>query len=51
VLRAVPQPPRDGIYDLIARNRYGLFGRYDQCRLPASGLAGRVIEEIPGDQA
>lgn len=51
VLRAVPRPLRDGIYDLIARNRYRLFGRYDQCRLPAPGLAARVIEEIPADQA
>ncbi|HLN11178.1 MAG TPA: DCC1-like thiol-disulfide oxidoreductase family protein [Xanthobacteraceae bacterium] len=47
VLRAVPRPLRDGIYDLIARHRYRWFGRSEQCRLPGPGLAARVIEEIP----
>lgn len=33
-LRIVPQSIRDAIYDLIARNRYRWFGRYDSCILP-----------------
>ena len=32
--RFVPRPLRNGIYNFIARNRYGWFGRLDVCRLP-----------------
>jgi predicted DCC family thiol-disulfide oxidoreductase YuxK len=46
-LRIVPGRLRDGIYDLVARNRYRWFGRYDQCRLPSADLVARVIEKIP----
>lgn len=31
---AVPQVVRDSIYDVVAQNRYGWFGRRDSCRLP-----------------
>ena len=33
-LRIIPRFLRDGVYDLIARNRYRWFGRYEECRLP-----------------
>lgn len=33
-LRAIPHAIRDAIYDLIARNRYRWFGRYESCVLP-----------------
>jgi predicted DCC family thiol-disulfide oxidoreductase YuxK len=29
-----PQPVRDWAYDLIARSRYRIFGKYDTCPLP-----------------
>ena len=32
--RIIPRFIRDGLYDLVARRRYGWFGRYDECRLP-----------------
>ena len=32
--RIIPRFMRDGLYDLVARRRYGWFGRYDECRLP-----------------
>ncbi len=51
LLRAVPRLVRDAIYDLVARNRYKWFGRYDQCRLPSGDLVARVIEEIPVEAA
>jgi len=35
-LRAIPQGLRDGLYDLIARNRYHWFGRLDVCILPTA---------------
>jgi predicted DCC family thiol-disulfide oxidoreductase YuxK len=47
VLRVVPRAVRDAIYDLVARNRYRWFGRYDRCELPSAALRSRVIEEVP----
>lgn len=31
----IPTPIRDGVYRLIAKNRYRWFGRKDTCRLPS----------------
>ncbi|MGE0617016.1 MAG: thiol-disulfide oxidoreductase DCC family protein [Bacteriovoracia bacterium] len=36
ILRAVPRPVRDAVYDWIARNRYLWFGKRDTCRLPTA---------------
>lgn len=30
----VPRFIRDALYDLVAKNRYRTFGKYDTCRLP-----------------
>lgn len=38
VFRAVPRIVRDGLYDMIARNRYRLFGRSETCLLPTPEL-------------
>ena len=40
----VPRPLRDGIYALIARHRYGWFGRREHCMVPASALRSRFID-------
>jgi predicted DCC family thiol-disulfide oxidoreductase YuxK len=37
----IPPFIRDFIYDIIAKNRYRWFGKYDTCRLPDSGLENR----------
>lgn len=34
VMLIIPRVMRDALYDLIATNRYRLFGKYDTCRLP-----------------
>jgi len=34
LLRAVPRPVGDWLYDAIARNRYRLFGRHERCMIP-----------------
>ena len=39
----LPAPLRDTLYDLIARNRYRLFGRRDTCRLPTPELQARFL--------
>jgi len=44
VLRGVPKPLRDAVYDLVARNRYRIFGKYDECFVPDVGMRARVIE-------
>jgi predicted DCC family thiol-disulfide oxidoreductase YuxK len=44
VLRAVPKPLRDGVYNLVARNRYRIFGKYGGCFLPDAEIKARVIE-------
>jgi predicted DCC family thiol-disulfide oxidoreductase YuxK len=40
----VPRPLRDAIYNLVARNRYRIFGKYDACIVPDASLRARVIE-------
>jgi predicted DCC family thiol-disulfide oxidoreductase YuxK len=40
----VPKPLRDAIYDLVARNRYRIFGRYQTCFVPDASFRERVIE-------
>jgi predicted DCC family thiol-disulfide oxidoreductase YuxK len=44
VLRAFPKPLRDAIYNLVARNRYRIFGKYEECFVPDAEFRGRVIE-------
>jgi predicted DCC family thiol-disulfide oxidoreductase YuxK len=43
-LRFVPKPLRDAIYDLVARNRYRIFGKYETCFIPEASLRARVME-------
>lgn len=40
----VPAPLRDGLYRLIARNRYRWFGRSAQCLLPDAAQAARFLQ-------
>jgi predicted DCC family thiol-disulfide oxidoreductase YuxK len=44
VLRSVPKPLRDAIYDLVARNRYRIFGKYENCFVPDARFRERVME-------
>ena len=44
LLRAVPKPLRDGVYNLVARNRYRIFGKYEACFVPDAELRARVME-------
>jgi predicted DCC family thiol-disulfide oxidoreductase YuxK len=37
-VRVIPRAWRDAVYRLIARNRYGLFGRRTSCYLPQSSI-------------
>ncbi len=44
VLFAVPRPLRDAVYNLVARNRYRIFGKYEACFVPDAEFRGRVIQ-------
>jgi predicted DCC family thiol-disulfide oxidoreductase YuxK len=43
ILRLVPSALRNWGYDLFARHRYRLFGRYDSCPIPAPEQRARFI--------
>ena len=40
----IPRFIRDWIYDLVARNRYKIFGKKDQCLVPTGDLTKRFLE-------
>jgi predicted DCC family thiol-disulfide oxidoreductase YuxK len=40
----VPRPLRDAVYNLVARNRYRIFGKYDRCFVPDAEMRDRVME-------
>lgn len=40
----VPRPLRDGIYNIIARNRYRWFGRAESCLLPSPEQRARFLD-------
>ena len=43
VLRLVPRPVRDWLYDSVARNRYRWFGRLNACPSPDARLRDRFL--------
>ena len=43
LIRTIPQPVRDSVYDLVARNRYRIFGKDEVCQLPPPGTAERFL--------
>jgi predicted DCC family thiol-disulfide oxidoreductase YuxK len=43
-LFAVPKPLRDAVYNMVARNRYRIFGKYEACIVPDAGMRDRVME-------
>ncbi len=45
IVRVIPRPIRNWIYDVVARNRYGWFGRTGACMVPTPKLRSRFLEE------
>jgi len=41
---ALPKPLRNRMYDAIARSRYRVFGRYEQCVIPNEASRSRFVE-------
>ena len=44
LMRILPTPLTDFGYDVVAKNRYRIFGRYEVCPLPGSGERERFIQ-------
>lgn len=40
----LPRFLRDGIYNLVARNRYRLFGKKQECMVPTPGLKEKFMD-------
>ncbi|KUJ80212.1 DUF393 domain-containing protein [Microbulbifer flavimaris] len=51
LFRIVPRSVRDWLYDKVARNRYRLFGRLEECRLPTAAEKPRFLEELDENEA
>ncbi len=44
LMRALPPGWLDHAYDLVARNRYRIFGRHEQCLAPRPEFRNRFVE-------
>jgi predicted DCC family thiol-disulfide oxidoreductase YuxK len=44
VFYLVPRPIRDFFYDLFAKYRYRVFGKYDSCLLPSPEVRARFLD-------
>ncbi len=44
LLRFFPQAFLDRAYDVVARNRYRVFGQYEQCRVPPAEFRSRFVD-------
>lgn len=44
VLNWVPRFLRDGVYNVVARNRYKWFGKQESCMLPSPDLVSRFLQ-------
>jgi predicted DCC family thiol-disulfide oxidoreductase YuxK len=42
--KLLPRAVRDGLYNLVARHRYQIFGRFDVCRLPDPWVRHKFLE-------
>jgi predicted DCC family thiol-disulfide oxidoreductase YuxK len=42
-LRIVPHPVADLFYDLVAKNRYRIFGKLDACMIPPPEVRARFL--------
>lgn len=43
LIRFIPQPLSDWLYDRIAKNRYRVFGRTEYCMVPSPEIRDRFI--------
>ncbi|CAN5655041.1 thiol-disulfide oxidoreductase DCC family protein [soil metagenome] len=46
VARALPESLRDRLYNLVARNRYRVFGKYEVCLMPEGKYRRKFLDMI-----
>jgi predicted DCC family thiol-disulfide oxidoreductase YuxK len=44
VFGVLPTALLDRLYDVVARNRYRVFGRYEQCLMPRPEYRDRFVD-------
>ena len=44
IFRIIPRVIRDYAYDVVARNRYRLFGKKDQCMIPSPDIKAKFLD-------
>lgn len=44
-LKPFPRAIRDGAYDIVAKNRYKVFGKLDSCMLPPPHIRKRFLDK------
>ena len=44
--KIVPRPIRDLFYELVARNRYRVFGKYETCMLPEPRHRAKFLDTV-----
>lgn len=45
ILSITPRFFRDWIYNIVAKNRYRIFGRYDTCPIPTAETRARFLDQ------
>jgi predicted DCC family thiol-disulfide oxidoreductase YuxK len=44
IAKILPRPLRDGLYKVVARNRYRVFGKHESCMLPDPEHKDKFLE-------
>ena len=44
IAKLIPKSLRDGVYKIVARNRYRVFGKHDSCMLPDPKNKDKFLE-------
>ncbi|MFN2513646.1 MAG: thiol-disulfide oxidoreductase DCC family protein [Pyrinomonadaceae bacterium] len=44
--RVLPKTLRDALYNLVARNRYRVFGKYDVCLMPEERYRRKFLDQV-----
>jgi len=44
--KIVPRPIRDVLYELVARNRYRVFGKFETCMLPEPRHRSKFLDTV-----
>jgi predicted DCC family thiol-disulfide oxidoreductase YuxK len=50
IVRLVPRATRDCAYEVVARSRYRVFGRYERCLVPRPEFGNRFIDRQDGER-